>query len=259
MSEKLAGQAAKIFVVHNQKGGVGKSSTSVNTALFASQVYRLKTLFIDIDAQKNSTNSLCSSVPRKCMVASMLFGDSLPDDILPMNINEKLDLIPGDKALKGIDSVVGFNDRTGRRALYEAFRDNVRKMAEGYDLVIIDTPTTAELRYMAALAAADYCLSPTTLDAYGMEGIADTKETLREIRSIYGNPKLKDMGMMPNKVEPRSKLHAANIEQLRQAGIRVFSEIVYRRIDVENKLNLGKRSPVMRPAVHEILTQMELV
>lgn len=250
---------AKIFVVHNQKGGVGKSATSVNTSLTASQIHKIRTLLLDLDAQKNSTNSVCAKIPRDAMLASMLFGNSFPADFKPIKINPHLDLIAGDKGLKNIDALVKADDRAGRRELFMQFKRNIQQLAENYDLIVIDTPTTAELRYMAALAAADYALSPTTLDAYGMDGIADTKETIREIKQLYGNPGLRDFGLMPNKVEKRSKLHAVHMKQLEEAGVKVFHETIYRRSDVENKLYEGKRSPVLRPAVDAILKGMGLV
>ena len=250
---------AKIFVVHNQKGGVGKSATSVNVSLTASQVHKVRTALVDIDAQKNSTNSVCAKVPREAMLASMLFAESFPAELQPIKINSHLDLIAGDKGLKNIDSLVKADDRQGRRELFMHFKRNIQQLAEEYDLIVIDTPTTAELRYMAALAAADYALSPTTLDAYGMDGIADTKETIRDIRTLYGNPGLRDFGLMPNKVVKRSKLHTEHMQQLHAAGVKVFEQTIYQRSDVENKLYEGKRSPVMRPAVDAILKGMGLV
>jgi cellulose biosynthesis protein BcsQ len=92
-----------------------------------------------------------------------------------------------------------------------------------------------------------------------MDGIADTKATIREVKQLYGNPSLRDFGLMPNKVEKRSKLHALNMAQLQNAGIKIFDVTIYRRSDVENKLYEGKRSPVLRPAVDAILKGMGLV
>lgn len=249
---------AAILVINNQKGGVGKSSTSFNVVKTASEKFKLRTCLADLDAQKNSTNSLCASIPRDALLGSMLFNESIPAGVQPITISPYLDLIPGDKGLKKVDSFVHSDDRAARRALYHQFRKNLRSLSEKYELIVLDTPTTAEHRYMAALVAADFCLSPTTLDAYGMDGIADTKETIRDIRSVYGNPKLKDLGLMPNMVEKRSQLHAKNLAELQGAGIKLFSEIVFRRSDIPNKLYLGKRSPVMLPVVQAILKEMKL-
>lgn len=250
---------AKILVVQNQKGGVGKTATVVNTSLTASQVYKLPTLLVDLDAQKNCTNSVCTEVPADALLGSMLFEESVSPDFKAIKINSHLDLIAGDQLLKDIDGLAKSDDRAGRRKLFMQFKQNLLQLADKYALVVIDTPTTAELRYMAALVAADYTLSPTTLDAYGMDGIADTKATIREVKQLYGNPSLRDFGLMPNKVEKRSKLHALNMAQLQNAGIKIFDVTIYRRSDVENKLYEGKRSPVLRPAVDAILKGMGLV
>jgi chromosome partitioning protein len=258
---KASNLVAAIFAIYNQKGGVGKSSTAVNTVLYASEKYKIRTCIIENDSQMNSTNTLCSAVPRGALVASMLFRPIVPGKHNVVTINPYLDLVPGDKALKKVDSMVSADDTAARRALYHTFRSNVRQLAESgkYDLILIDTPTGAEDRYTAALVAADYCLAPTTLDAYGMDGIADVKASIREVRSLYGNPKLKDLGMMPNKVKPLSKLHIANMAELVAANIKIFPQTVPLRADIENKLNLGKRSPVMLPAVNAMLSAMNLL
>lgn len=248
-----------IFAISNQKGGIGKTTTCVNTVLYASQEFRIKTGMLDLDAQKNTTNSLVSSVPASALLASAFFQEKLPENRSPIKVNPYLDLFPGDKRLKLVDSMVSSDDRASCRDLYQLFRENVRRIADNYELFVIDTPTTAEHRYLAALVAANFSLTPTTVDAFGMDGVSDLKESLREVRSLFGNPTLKDMGIMPNKVEKRSRLHAENIQKLAQAKVKLFPETVYRRLDVENKLNEGKRSPVMRPAVVEMLKQMNLI
>lgn len=249
--------AAALLTIFNPKGGVGKSGTSVNLGLYAAH-FKLKTLLIDNDAQANTTRTLCSRVPANALVASMLFADVLPEGLKPITVNPYLDLIAGDKKLKNVDSMVSGDDRNGRRALYQTFRNNVRSFAGEYELIIIDTPTTAEHRYTSALVASDYCLAPATMEAFGMDGVQDLKEIVRNVKAQYGNPKLKDLGIMPNKVSPRSRLHARTLMQLREANIKLLPETVYQRADIENKLDMGKRSPAMLPAVKAILKEMKL-
>ena len=247
-----------ILTIFNPKGGVGKSGTSLNLALYASK-FKLKTLIVDNDAQQNTTKTLCSNVPRTSLFASMLFQETMPDGAGVVTINSYLDLVPADKApLKNVDSLVSGDDKNGRRALYNIYRDNIRLISQGYDLVIIDTPTTAEHRYTSALVSSDFCLAPATMEAFGMDGVNDLKEIVRNVKAQYGNPRLKDIGIMPNMVSTRSKLHTRILNELRAANIKLLPVTVPLRSDIQIKLELGKRSPAMLPAVKAILKEMSL-
>ncbi len=249
--------AFRVLTIFSEKGGIGKSTTTLNVVWHAEHYKRL-TLLVDLDAQKNATNSVCSQIPKNALTATMLFKDAMPADKRPVVISEFLHLIPADDALRKLDSKVDLDDIGACRAFYHLFRENLRALAEkeGYELVVIDTPPTAELRYTAALVAADVSVAPTTMDAFGMDGIANVKQIERNVKSVYGNPRLKHLGILPNKVQKRSKLHAQFLSELQGSGIKVMPVTVYLRADIEYQLFKGKRSRDMKEACDYILNEV---
>lgn len=248
---------ARILAIFCEKGGIGKSTTTLNVTWYAESYKRL-TLLVDLDAQKNATNSVCTDIPKTALTASMLFKDKMPADKTPVVISEYLHLIPGDDALRKIDSKVDLDDTAACREYYQKFRENLRFWAakEGYELVVIDTPPTAELRYTAALVAADVSVAPTTMDAFGMDGIANVKQIERNVKSVFGNPRLKHLGILPNKVEKRSKLNTLYLNQLKESGIKTMPVTIYLRSDIAFKLHQGKRSREMKEACDYILQEV---
>lgn len=249
--------AARILAIFSEKGGIGKSTTTLNIAWYAESYKRL-TLLVDLDAQKNATNSVCPEIPKNALTASMLFKEDMPAGKAPVVISEYLHLIPADDVLRKIDSKVDLDDTPACRMFYHQFRENLRSWAvkEGYDLVVIDTPPTAELRYTAALVAADVSVAPTTMDAFGMDGIANVKQIERNVKSVFGNPGLKHLGILPNKVQKRSKLHTLYRKQLDESGIKTLPVTIYLRSDIEFKLFEGKKSREMKEACDYILQEV---
>ncbi len=231
----------KIIAEANLKGGVGKSTTTVNCAHYAHEFLGKKTCIVDLDAQANSSRTIAPDWPKGTLVASDLFQASLPLDRLPMTSASGIDLVPGDKLLKAVDAAVSSDNIAARRALYQTFRTNIRKLMEqrGYDLIIIDTPTTAEQRYYAALVAADYSVTPALMDAYSLQGAGDLKQSLANTKAQFGNPRHKHLGILPNLFTASSSLHKNSLEKLRQAGIKIIPVTLVNRIAVQGAIDAG--------------------
>lgn len=249
---------AAVLTIFNKKGGIGKSTFTINTALHASP-RKIRVLVIDNDAQMNTSNTLVMDVQRETknsLKASMLFDEALPENLKPYVVDDYLHIIVGDKQLDDIDSLVDVQDIASRREMYNNYRRNVHSLRNDYDLIVIDTPTTAVHRFYSALVAATACVAPTTVDAFGMDGVLDLQTTIREIKATYGNTALNYLGIVPNKVLKRSALHARTLAELAAAKVKALDVVVYFRSDVENKLAIGKRSPAMKPAVDAILKEI---
>lgn len=228
---------AKIITVANLKGGVGKSTTTVNLAHYAAKILKLKTLVIDLDAQINSSRTLSHEWPESALSASTLFIDSALE--APFSISETMSLIPGDDGLKSVDSLVNSNDVEGRRALYQKFRANVRKFKDSFDVIVIDTPTTAEHRYYSALVAADVSITPALLDAYSLQGANDLNQSLENTKALFGNPRHIHIGILPNMYAKKSRLHNDSLAALEAAGIAIVPFTLTSRLAVQESIDAG--------------------
>ena len=236
----------KIVTVANLKGGVGKSTKTVNLAHYAAQFLKLRVCVVDLDAQANSSRTLAAEWPNDTLVASMLFQDEVPTGRKPVATPPGIDLVPGDKRLKAVDAVVSSDNIEGRRALYQKFRRNLRALLDqqNYDLIVIDTPTTAEQRYYAALVAADFSVTPALMDAYSLQGAGDLMQSLQNTRAQFGNPRHKHIGILPNLFASGSSLHKESLEKLRNAGIKIVPVTLVNRIAVQGAIDAG--NPVWR-------------
>ncbi|WKB50530.1 ParA family protein [Eleftheria terrae] len=214
-------KAAVILAITNMKGGVGKSTTTINLAKYIAQFSKQKVLVVDIDAQGNSTATFLSAVPKDALVGSDLFKAELPEGRLPAVASERVHVIAGDRLLKSVDGMVASDNAAARRALYQRFRANLRAVAQGYDVVIIDTPTTAEHRYFSAMVAADFSVTPALMDAFSLSGARDLVQALHDTKALYGNPRHKHVGILPNQFSKRSRLHQSSLEKITSAGIKV--------------------------------------
>jgi len=232
----------KIVASANLKGGVGKSTTTANAAFYAREFLDFRVAVIDLDAQANSSRTLAPAWPKGTLVASELFAAERPAGRLPMVTASGIELVPGDKALRAVDSAVSSENVAARRELYQTFRRNVRALMEEreYDLVLIDTPTTAEHRYYAALVASDFSITPALMDAFSMQGAGDLVQSLTNTKAQFGNPKHKHLGILPNLFNASSTLHKNNLEKLRTAGIKIAPVTLMNRIVVQGAIDAGK-------------------
>lgn len=229
----------RVLTVANLKGGVGKSTKTVNVAHYAAQYMGLRVCVVDLDAQANSSRTLLPEWGKQTLVASMLFQEEIPESRVPAHVAEHIDLVPGDKRLKAVDAAVSSENVEGRRTLYQLFRRNLRALLQSYDLVVIDTPTTAEQRYYAALVAADFSVTPALMDAYSLQGAGDLAQSLMNTKSQYGNPRHKHVGILPNMFVASSSLHQESLQTLRDAGIKVVPVTLANRIAVQGAIDAG--------------------
>jgi chromosome partitioning protein len=200
----------KIFVIANQKGGVGKTTTTMN--LGASLAARKKkVLVIDMDPQSNLSSGLgftqqfdkqswntADEAPYKNIYDVLVEGDSI-SSVFVSTSTENLFLVPSHLSLAGAE-IEMVNMLTRESLLKKA----ISKMSEDFDYVIIDCPPSLGLLTINALSAADYLLIPIQCEYFALEGLGQLIETTKLIKGI--NPKLVIGGVILTMYDSRTKL-----------------------------------------------------
>ncbi|MFO1435306.1 MAG: ParA family protein [Gammaproteobacteria bacterium] len=215
----------RIFAITNQKGGVGKTTTSVNLAASLAATKR-RVLLIDIDPQGNAT--MGSGVDKRELRNStydVLMNDT-PIAQVTVHLPEAgYDLIPANGDLTGAE--VGLLEELGRELKLRAALAHV---AANYDFVLIDCPPSLNMLTVNALVAADAVIIPIQCEYYALEGLSALVETIEKIRKVL-NPKLRIEGLLRTMYDPRNNLASqVSAQLLKYFGDKVYSTVIPRNV-----------------------------
>jgi chromosome partitioning protein len=226
---------AKIIAVTNQKGGVGKTTTSVNLAA-ALALAEKRVLLVDIDPQANATSGV--GIQRGSFRRNLYHVLVLDEPVV--NIIQKTELpflgaLPADKNLIGAEVELVDGERREFR-----LQDSLKSVSDKFDYIIIDCPPSLGLLTLNALTAADSLLVPIQCEYYALEGVTELFDTLARIRRSL-NPDLTIEGLLLTMYDERTNLSAAVAADLRDFyGDKVLNAVIPRNVRLAEAPSYGK-------------------
>lgn len=226
----------RVLAVANQKGGVGKTTTSVNLA--ASLVhFGKRVLLVDLDPQGNATmGSGIDKAHLKHSVYTLLLGESDIRQTRQHSETGGFDLLPACRDLGGAEvELIELEQRESRlkRALAE--------LSAEYDYVLIDCPPALNLLTLNGLVAADAVMIPMQCEYYALEGLTDLVNTLKRIKQSL-NRKIEIEGLLRTMFDPRSTLSQQVSEQL----VKHFTSKLYHTV-IPRNIRLAEAPSYGRP------------
>ena len=212
---------ATTYVIANQKGGIGKTTTATTLAGVLGK--KGKTLLIDADPQGNSTSTYQAVIEDQATLYDvMVDSDALPIEDAIQHM-ENGDIVASDPLLAKAGKLLDGNVE-GLYRLQDAL-----DVLDGYDYIVIDTAPSLDVVLYNCLIAADQVIIPVTADAYAMQGLSKLNDTIKAVQKRQ-NPKLQIAGLLLVKYGGRSKLEKNVREEItdvaNQIGTKLFATAI---------------------------------
>ena len=244
----------KRLAIMNEKGGVGKSMVACQFAFYAALKLGLRVLVLDFDQQGNTSNTLANS--GKCCVASVSAGKLLVNADIPSEkeLESTFVLMPADNLLVQLE-------RTGVTN-HQAFILNLNKVLEAlddqFDLCVIDTNPSPDVRATAAMANATHVIAPLELKQESLDGVFELLNKVRGVQDSL-NPELKLLGLLPNLVEKKPYQIAGLNSLLTGAGKFLFKLSSGKPAAIPNAAAIAEAQGDGRPLWEGSRTKVERV
>jgi chromosome partitioning protein len=234
---------AKIFCIANQKGGVGKTTTTVNLAAgLARTGYRV--LVIDLDPQGNAT--MGSGIDKRKMplsVYEVLLGSASVVEAIGRSERGGYDVLGANRELAGAEIELVTIERRNER-----LREALAGLVADYDFVLIDCPPSLSLLTLNGLCSAQGVIVPMQCEYFALEGLSDLVNTIKQVHANL-NRNLQTVGLLRVMYDPRITLQQQVSEQIKgHFGAKVFDVVIPRNVRLAEAPSYGTPGIVFDPA-----------
>ncbi len=234
---------ARIFCIANQKGGVGKTTTTVNLAAGLSRLGK-RVLLVDLDPQGNAT--MGSGVDKRALtltVYDVLLGNASIDETRQHAVKAAYDVVGANRELAGAEVELVGQPRRDKR-----LRDALLAVRHEYDFVLIDCPPSLSLLTLNGLCSAHGVIVPMQCEYFALEGLSDLVNTIKQVHANL-NADLQIIGLLRVMFDARITLQQQVSEQLKaHFGDKVFDTVIPRNVRLAEAPSYGLPGVVFDPA-----------
>ena len=225
---------SRTLVITNQKGGVGKTTTSVNLAAGLAEAGK-RVLLVDLDPQGNAT--MGSGIDKRSLthtVYHVLLGIATAAEARVRSESGGYDMIPANRDLAGAE--VEMVDIERREIRLKAA---LAAVADQYDYILIDCPPALSLLTLNGLVAGDAVMIPMQCEYYALEGLSDLVNTIKKVRAQL-NPRIEIEGLLRTMFDPRNTLAQQVSAQLQEHfGNKVYATVIPRNVRLAEAPSYG--------------------
>jgi chromosome partitioning protein len=238
-----APSTARIFCVANQKGGVGKTTTTVNLAAGLALVGQ-RVLVVDLDPQGNAT--MGSGIDKRALASTVYEVLLDPASLAEARVRSPkggYDVLGANRELAGAEIELVQLDQRERR-----LKQALATVAGEYDFVLIDCPPSLSLLTLNGLCSAHGVIVPMQCEYFALEGLSDLVNTIKQVHANL-NPELHIIGLLRVMFDPRVTLQQQVSEQLKSHfGNKVFNSVIPRNVRLAEAPSYGQPGVVFDPA-----------
>jgi chromosome partitioning protein len=234
---------ARCFCIANQKGGVGKTTTTVNLAAGLAREGQ-RVLLVDLDPQGNA--SMGSGIDKRQLelsVYDVLLESASVAEARLRSEKGGYDVLAANRELAGAEVELVALERRNQR-----LRDALARVADDYDFVLIDCPPSLSLLTLNGLCAANGVIVPMQCEYFALEGLSDLVNTIKQVHANL-NRDLQIIGLLRVMYDPRITLQQQVSEQLKgHFGDKVFNAVIPRNVRLAEAPSYGQAGVVFDPA-----------
>lgn len=228
---------ARIIAVANQKGGVGKTTTTINLSAALAEMGK-KVLVVDIDPQGNTTNGLGIDKGKlDNTIYDLILGESTISEVILKTPIDGLDLIPANMDLAGAEVELVVDPKPNNSSI---LKDALTKVEPSYDFILLDCPPSLNILTVNSLTAAKTVLVPIQCEYYALEGLSQLISTIQLVRDRL-NPNLQIEGIVFTMYDARTNLSMQVVQNV-QANVKqhIYQTIIPRSVRLAEAPSFGE-------------------